>query len=61
MGSTAFDTVVDGKLTLIEDKNDKSLIRLNIINRDFPSTNIYLKKSKNQIFNVIEQFDEDKI
>lgn len=61
MGSTAFDAVVDGKLTLIEDKNDKSLIRLNIINRDFPSTDIYLKKSKNQIFNVIEQFDEDKI
>ena len=61
LGSTAFDAVVDGKLTLIEDKNDKSLIRLNIINRDFPSTDIYLKKSKNQIFNVIEQFDEDKI
>lgn len=60
LGSTAFDAVVDGKLTLIEDKNDKSLIRLNIINRDFPSTDIYLRKSQNQIFNVIDQFEEDK-
>lgn len=60
LGSTAFDAVVDGKLTLIEDKNDKSLIKLNIINRDFPSTDIYLKKSKNQVFNVIDQFDNDK-
>ena len=60
LGSTAFDAVVDGKLTLIEDKNDKSLIKLNIINRDFPSTDIYLKKSKNQVFNVVDQFDDDK-
>lgn len=61
LGSTAFDAVVDGKLTLIEDKNDKSLIKLNIINRDFPATDIFLKKSENQIFSVIEQFEEDKI
>lgn len=60
LGSTAFDAVVDGKLTLIEDKNDKSLIKLNIINRDFPSTDIYLKKSKNQVFNVVDQFEDDK-
>ena len=61
MGSTAFDAVVDGKLTLIENKNDKSLVRLNIINRDFPELNIQLKKSNNQIFNVINPVEDDEI
>ena len=59
LGSTAFDAVVDGKLTLVEDKNDKSLVRLNIINRDFPELDIQLKKSSNQIFNVIEKETEE--
>lgn len=45
LGSTAFDAVVDGKLTLIESKNDKSIIRLNVINRDFPEIDINLKKT----------------
>jgi len=44
LGNTAFDAVVDGKLTLIEDKNDKSLIRLNIINRDFPKIRYSVKE-----------------
>ena len=61
LGSTAFDAVVDGKLTLIEDKNDKSYIQLNIINRDFPELNIYLKKSSNQVFNVVNKKDNDEI
>lgn len=61
LGSTAFDAVVDGKLTLIEDKNDKSLVRLNIINRDFPELDIQLKKSSNQIFSVIKNEIEEEI
>ena len=61
LGSTAFDAVVDGKLTLVENKNDKSLIRLNIINRDYPELDIYLKKSSNQIFNVIDPIVEEEI
>ena len=61
LGSTAFDAVVDGKLTLIESKNDKSIIRLNIINRDFPEIDINLKKTKNQIFNVTNKEEEDEI
>jgi len=61
LGSTAFDAVVDGKLTLIENKNDKSLVRLNIINRDFPELNIQLKKSNNQIFNVINSIEDEDI
>ena len=61
LGSTAFDAVVDGKLTLIENKTDKSLIRLNIINRDFPELDIHLKKSSNQIFSVINPVDDDFI
>ena len=61
LGSTAFDAVVDGKLTLIESKNDKSIIRLNIINRDFPEIDINLKKTKNQIFNVTNKEDDDEI
>lgn len=61
LGSTAFDAVVDGKLTLVESKNDKSLIRLNIINRDFSEMDIQLKKTKNQIFNVINPIDDDEI
>ena len=61
LGSTAFDAVVDGKLTLIENKNDKSLIKLNIINRDFSEQDIHLKKSSNQIFNVINPIDDEEI
>lgn len=61
LGSTAFDAVVDGKLTLIENKNDKSLIRLNIINRDFSEQDIHLKKSSNQIFNVIDPIEDEEI
>ena len=61
LGSTAFDAVVDGKLTLIESKNDKSIIRLNIINRDFPKIDINLKKTKNQIFNVTNKEEDDEI
>ena len=61
LGSTAFDAVVDGKLTLIESKNDKSIIRLNIINRDFPEIDINLKKTKNQIFNVTNKEEDDEI
>ena len=61
LGSTAFDAVVDGKLTLIESKNDKSIIRLNVINRDFPEIDINLKKTKNQIFNVISKEEDDEI
>ncbi len=61
LGSTAFDAVVDGKLTLIESKNDKSIIRLNVINRDFPEIDINLKKTKNQIFNVTSKEEDDEI
>lgn len=61
LGSTAFDAVVDGKLTLIEDKNDKSLVRLNIINRDFPELDVQLKKSPNLIFSVIENETTEEI
>ena len=61
LGSTAFDAVVDGKLTLLENKNDKSMLRLNIINRDFAEEDIYLKKSSNQIFNVVKQDLEEEI
>lgn len=60
LGSTAFDAVVDGKLTLIESKTDKSLIRLNIINRDFPEQNIYLKKTNNLTFKVVNPFEEEE-
>lgn len=61
LGSTAFDAVVDGKLTLIENKNDKSLVRLNIINRDFSELDIQLKKSQNQIFNVVDPIQDEEI
>ena len=61
LGSTAFDAVVDGKLTLIENKNDKSLVRLNVINRDFSELDIQLKKSQNQIFKVIDSIQDEEI
>ena len=61
LGSTAFDAVVDGKLTLIENKNDKSLIKLNIINRYFEELNIQLKKDGTQIFNKINPVEEEEI
>ena len=61
LGSTAFDAVVDGKLTLIENKNDKSLVRLNIINRDFSELDIQLKKSQTQIFNVVDPIQDEEI
>lgn len=61
LGSTAFDAVVDGKLTLIENKNDKPLIRLNVINRDFSELDIQLRKTSNQIFNVINLIQDEEI
>lgn len=61
LGSTAFDAVVDGKLTLTENKNDKSLIKLNVINRDFKELELWLKKQPNQIFNVIDPVEDDDI
>ena len=61
LGSTAFDAVVDGKLTLIENKNDKSLVRLNIINRDFSELDIQLKKTQNQVFNVVDPIQDEEI
>ena len=61
LGSTAFDAVVDGKITLTPDKSDKSLIRLNMINRDFPELDIQLKKNDNQIFSLYNQEVEEEI
>ena len=61
LGSTAFDAVVDGILTLIENKNDKNLIHLKISNRDFPEEHIQLKKESNQIFSVIEPVPDEDI
>ncbi len=59
LGSTAFDAVVDGKLTLIQNKNDKSLIRLNVVNRDFPELDIQLEKSENQVFRVVPELEDE--
>ena len=61
LGSTAFDAVVDGKFTSIENKNDKSLIILNTINRDFVSLDIQLQKNDNQVFSVVEIVEDDDI
>ncbi|MFI3260663.1 MAG: AAA family ATPase [bacterium] len=61
LGSTAFDAVVDGKITLIENSKDKSLVRLKTINRNFKELDIQLKKSDNQVFNVVETIEEDDI
>lgn len=40
LGSTAFDAVVDGKITLKANSKDKNLLRLNIINRNFKELDI---------------------
>lgn len=61
LGSTAFDASPDGVITLTEDKNDKSLIKFKMINRDFQELDIQLKKSKNQVFNVINPIDSDEL
>ena len=59
LGSTAFDAVVDGKLTLIQNKSDSSLIRLNVVNRDFPELDIQLEKSQNQVFRVVPELENE--
>ena len=61
LGSTAFDASPDGVITLTEDKNDKSLIKFKMINRDFSELEIQLKKSKNQVFNVIEPVEDNEL
>ena len=61
LGSTAFDASPDGVITLTEDKNDKSLIKFKMINRDFSQLDIQLKKSKNQVFNVIEPVEDNEL
>ena len=59
LGSTAFDAVVDGKLTLIPTKSDSSLVRLNVVNRDFPELDIQLEKSQNQVFRVVPELENE--
>lgn len=61
LGSTAFDASPDGVIILTEDKNDKSLIKFKMINRDFSQLDIQLKKSKNQVFNVIEPVEDNEL
>ncbi len=61
LGSTAFDATSDGVITLIEDKNDKSLVKLKMINRDFPELELQLKKSKHQVFSVIEPVEDNEL
>jgi len=58
MGSKAIDGTADAILTLTPTKNDESIVRLNIKNRDFPRLNIYLKKIDGEIFKVINIEDE---
>jgi RecA-family ATPase len=61
MGSKAINGTVDGILTLIPNRNDDSIIKLNIRNRDFPQLNIFLKKIDGQIFKIINIENESEV
>ncbi len=59
LGSVALDATVDGRITLIENKTNLKYIKLQTINRDFPSLDIQLKKLDNLIFKKINSIEED--
>ena len=52
LGSTGFDAVVDGIIRLSKNCFDDSTIKMEIINRDFPDDEEYLRKDKNQVFSI---------
>lgn len=61
LGSVALDATVDGKITLVENKNNKSYVKLKTINRDFQELDIQLKKLDNLTFKKINSIEEDEI
>lgn len=61
LGSIALDAIVDGKITLIENKSNKKYVKLQTINRDFPELDIQLKKLDNLIFIKINSIEEDEL
>ena len=61
LGSVAFDATVDGRITLIENKESKKYVKLQTINRDFPELDIQLKKTDNLNFKKINSIEEDEL
>ena len=61
LGSVAFDATVDGRITLIENKESKKYVNLQTINRDFPEFDIQLKKTDNLNFKKINSIEEDEL
>lgn len=61
LGSVAFDATVDGRITLIENKEGKKYVKLQTINRDFPELDIQLKKTDNLNFKKINSIEEDEL
>lgn len=62
LGSTAFDGSVDGTLRLEQSQSNKNNYRLSIINRDYESLDLSLKKDNNCILNICEEkIDDDYI
>ena len=61
LGSTGFDAVVDGIIRLSKNCYDDSTIKMEIINRDFPDDEEYLRKDKNQVFSIAQDTSLDYV
>lgn len=61
LGSTGFDAVVDGIISLSKNCFDDNTIKMEIINRDFPNEEELLNKDKNQIFSIAEDTSLDYV
>ena len=60
LGSTGFDAVVDGIIRLNKDGYDENIIKMDILNRDFPDIDEYLSKDKNQVFSIAENETQEE-
>ena len=52
LGSTGFDAVVDGIIRLSKSSFDDTSIKMEVISRNFPDEELYLKKDKNQVLSI---------
>ena len=61
LGSTGFEAVADGVIRLIESSYDNKIIKMEIINRDFPIIEEILNKDENGLFSISSEEFEDTL
>lgn len=61
LGSTGFDAVVDGIIRLSKCCYDDSSLKMEVISRNFPDEELYLKKDDNQVLSIAEDKSLDYV